>query len=409
MTAAPRGPLSGFRVIDFTTMVAGPLGTQIMGDFGADVIKVESLLGEDGRRLGAGRYRGSSTTYFAGMHRNKRTISLDLARPQGRAVMLKLLDGADVLVQAVKPGTMEKWGLGYNEFLKDRFPKLVVCRITGFGDTGPLGGLMGYDPLAQAYSGVLSMNGPADGDPMRLGVSAVDASTGLYAAIGILTALHERNASGRGQLVDLCLLDAAYTLMHPFTVHALMAGVRPKRMGSRHPDTVPTDVYPTLDGLVMVCILNDRQFVKLCEICGLEEIGRDPRYLTSQNRGQHAEFLFDAFRAAFASQKKHDIAMRLLRAGVPAAPVLDVNEALAHPHVADHGMIVEGEHGYRAVGNPIKLRRTPATLRHVPPVLGEHSREILAEIGFTEAEIGALLDADVVRAGGSRQDGKRET
>ncbi|MSP89854.1 MAG: CoA transferase [Alphaproteobacteria bacterium] len=181
-----------------------------------------------------------------------------------------------------------------------------------------------------------------------------------------------------------------------------MAGVRPKRMGSRHPDTVPTDLYPTLDGLVMVCILNDRQFVKLCEICGLDELCRDPRYLTSQNRGKHAEFLCGAFRAAFASQKKHDIAMRLLRAGVPAAPVLDVNEALAHPHVADHAMIVEGEHGYRAVGNPIKLQRTPATLRHVPPVLGEHSREILAEIGFTEAEIGALLDAKVVRADGSR-------
>ncbi|MFO1188932.1 MAG: CaiB/BaiF CoA-transferase family protein [Alphaproteobacteria bacterium] len=397
-TVAP-GSLSGFRIIDFTTMVAGPLCAQIMGDFGADVIKVESIHGEDGRRLGAGRYRGDSTAYYAGMHRNKRTISLDLARPEGRDVMLELLKDADVLIQAVKPGTMEKWGLGYDEVLKERFPKLVVCRITGFGDKGTMGGLIGYDPLAQAYSGVLSMNGPADGDPMRLGVSAVDASTGLYAAIGVLTALHERNASGRGQLVDICLLDAAYTLMHPFTVHALMAGVRPKRMGSRHPDTVPTDLYPTLDGAVMVCILNDRQFVKLCEICGLGEIGSDPRYLTSQNRGQHAEFLFGAFRAAFAGQRKHDIAMRLLRAGVPAAPVLDVNEALAHPHVAEHEMVMEGEHGYRAIGNPIKLQRTPPRLHRVPPTLGEHSREILREIGMPEDKITALLDAGVVSAG----------
>lgn len=405
MAAVLPGALPGIRVIDFTTMVAGPLAAQILGDFGADVIKVESIHGEDGRRLGAGRYREDSTTYFAGMHRNKRAIGLDLAQPAGREVMLGLLADADVLIQAVKPGTMEKWGLGYDSDLKGRFPKLVVCRITGFGEKGTLGGLMGYDPLAQAYSGVLSMNGPADGDAMRLGVSAVDAATGLYAAIGILTALHERNASGEGQCIDLCLLDAAYTLMHPFTVHALMAGVKPRRMGSRHPDTVPTDLYPTVDGAVMICILNDRQFVKLCEICGLDEIGADPRYRTSQNRGRHAEFLFGAFRASLATRRKHEIAMRLLRAGVPAAPVLDVNEALAHPHVAEHEMVMEGAHGYRAVGNPLKLRRTPAALRRVPPKLGEHTRDILREAGLSDDRIDALAAAGVVSVG---RQGKQE-
>jgi len=382
------GALAGLKVIDLTRVLGGPYCTMILSDHGAEVIKVEPPQGDETRDWGP-PFQDGDASYFIGVNRNKRSIALDLSRSEGRAVLLRLLEGADVLIENFRPGGMEKWGLDHVRDLAPRFPRLIHCRVSGFGAEGPLGGLPGYDAILQAMTGLMSINGDATTGPMRMGTPVVDLATGLYCAIGILMALHERQHSGRGQYLDMTLHDCGMALLHPQAANFFLNGKRPMPLGNPHPNLAPYDKFRTRTGEIFIAIGNDRQFRKLCELAGRPEMAADPRFLRNADRLANRAALTAAFEAVFAGQDGVAVADRLLRNGVPAGPVLPVDEALAAPQTAARRMVTELG-GYRGLATPVKLSRTPGGTRRPPPRFAEHGDEVLAEHGFTEAEIAAL-------------------
>ena len=302
------------------------------------------------------------------MNRNKRGMALDLSLPAGQEPLRALLADADVLVENFKPGTLEKWGLGY-ETLSQAFPKLIHCRVSGFGADGPLGGLPGYDACAQAMCGLMSVNGEADGEATRVGLPVVDMVTGLNAAVAVLLALNERARSGLGQFLDITLYDCALSLLHPHAPNYFYSGKTPARSGNAHPNIAPYETLPTASGPIFLAVGNNRQFAQLATALGAPELARDPRYAANADRLANRQSLRDALSALLATHEAAALADRLLRAGVPAAAVQTVDQALAHPHTRHRGMLLE-QGDYRGVGSPIKLSRTPARLRRLPPALG---------------------------------------
>jgi formyl-CoA transferase len=386
--------LSGLRVIDLTRVLGGPYCTQILGDHGADVIKVEPPQGDETRGWGP-PFKGDAASYFIGVNRNKRGLVLDLAHPQGQQVLLALLETADVLVENFKTGTLEKWGLGYEQTLARRFPRLIHCRVSGFGADGPLGGNPGYDAVVQAMAGLMSINGEPDQTPLRIGTPVVDLGTGLYAAIGILMALAERARSGRGQFLETTLYDSAIALLHPHSANWFLSGKTPQRTGNAHPNITPYDVFPTRTKAIFVAIGNDRQFTRLVTMLERPALAQDARFRSNKDRNENRatlrvileELLADIDGAAFAEQ--------LLAEGVPCGPVRDVPDALTHAHTRHRDMVMEAD-GYRGTGTPIKFSRTPGSLRHLPPALGEASRAVLAEAGIGRDEIERLIADGVV-------------
>src|SRR5271165_656099 len=273
--AEAEGALAGLKVVDLSRVLGGPFCTQILGDHGADVLKVEPPVGDETRTWGP-PFQDGTAAYFIGVNRNKRGIVLDLTSEEGRMALLGLLEGADVMIENFKTGTLEKWGIG-GEALRERFPRLIHCRISGFGADGPLGGMPGYDAAIQAMSGLMSVNGePApEGGPTRIGVPVVDLVTGLNACIGILMALHERESSGRGQLVEAALFDCAISLLHPHLANYFLAGTEPKRYGNAHPNVVPYDTFATRTTPLFLAVGNNGQFRKLCEQLGCPELAQD--------------------------------------------------------------------------------------------------------------------------------------
>ncbi len=382
------GALAGIKVVDLTRVLGGPYCTMILSDHGAEVIKIEPPQGDEVRDWGPPFHDGDAS-YFIGINRNKHAISLDIGKPAGREVLLRLLDGADVLTENFKPGAMEKWGLGYHEVLSHRFPGLIHCRISGFGGDGPLGGLPGYDAILQAMTGLMSVNGDANTGPMRLGTAVVDMGTGLYSAIGILMALHERKASGRGQYLDMTLYDCGMALLHPQAANYFLNGKRPAGTGNPHPNLVPYDKYPTRTCEIFIASGNNGQFRKLCEQIGRPELADDPRFANNGERNVNRHALGAELAAAFARQDGNELANRLIRNGVPAGPVLPVDEATAAPHTAHRDMVTELD-WYKGLGTPIKLSRTPGGTRRPPPRFGQDGAAVLAKHGYSKAEIAAL-------------------
>ncbi len=391
---APQGALTGLKVIDLTRVLGGPYCTMILSDHGAEVIKIEPPQGDEVRDWGP-PFQDGDSSYFIGVNRNKRSIALDIGKPEGRAVLLRLLEGADVLIENFKPGGMEKWGLGYERDLAPRFPALIHCRISGFGADGPLGGLPGYDAVLQAMTGLMSINGDPSTGPLRMGTPVVDLGTGLYAAVGILMALHARTQSGHGQYVDMTLHDCALALLHPQAANFFLNGRRPAPLGNPHPNLAPYEKYRTRTCEIFIAIGNDGQFGKLCALVGRPAMATDPRFLRNADRLANRAAMMAAFQAVFAGLDGHAIADRLLRGGVPAGPVLAVDEALAAPHTATRRMVTECD-GYRGLGTPIKLSRTPGGTRRRPPRFAEHGEEVLAQHGFTPDEIAALKASGVL-------------
>ncbi|GAB4226769.1 MAG: CoA transferase [Methyloligellaceae bacterium] len=363
-----RGALSGLKVIDLTRVLAGPFCTQILADHGADVLKVESPEGDETRRWGP-PFVGDASAYFMNVNRNKRGIILNLREQEGRDALTGLLEGADVLVENFKPGTLDKWGFGRNA-LEQRYPRLVHCCISGFGETGPYGGMPGYDAAIQAMSGLMSINGEPDGPPLRIGAPVVDMVTGLNAAIGILMALHERSSSGKGQYVDAALFDGALSILHPYSANFLYTGKIPERTGSAHPNITPYDTFATGDGPIFLAVGSDQQFRKLCEMIARPDLAKDERFTSNASRTRHRAALKRELEAALAAFRVEPLAEELIRAGVPCAPVLNLQQALYHPQAKHRNMVWE-EGEYRGVGNPIRLSRTPARFRRPPPELGE--------------------------------------
>jgi formyl-CoA transferase len=395
VSAAGPGALDGILVIDLTRVLGGPYCTQILGDHGAEIVKVEPPQGDETRDWGPPFDESGDASYFLGVNRNKRSLGLDLAQPAGREVLLRLLAGADVLIENFKPGSMEKWGLGYEAVLAERFPCLVHCRISGFGADGPMGGLPGYDAVIQAMAGMFSINGTEESGPTRIGIPLVDLGTGLYAAIAVLMALLERQRSGRGQLIDMTLYDAGVALMHPHLANHVLSGRTPALTGNAHPNICPYDKFPTATVEIFLAVGNDRAFQRLCAELDAPELGRDPRFAANALRLANRAALTEALRARLAGRDGEALCERLLAAGVPAGPVRDVAQVWADAHTRHRAMALAAA-DYRGAGLPIKLGRTPGRLRHRPPRFGADGRALLGEAGFDQAEIDDLIAAGVV-------------
>ncbi|MCX7567867.1 CoA transferase [Sulfitobacter sp. F26169L] len=390
MSTANTGALKGLKVIDLSRVLGGPFAGQILGDHGADVIKIEPPMGDETRAWGP-PFHEDTASYFIGINRNKRALALDLRHEDGQQVLMRLLEDADVLLENFKTGTLEKWGIGYDT-LSVRFPKLIHCRVSGFGADGPLGGMPGYDAILQAMGGLMSVNGTEETGPTRVGLPVVDMVTGLNAVQGILLALHHRSTSGKGQFVEAALFDSALSLLHPHAANYTMSGNLPRRTGNDHPNISPYSTYATRDRPIYLSVGNDRQFARLCEVIGAPDIASDPLFVSNGLRVKNRTELRGALEAVLAGFDGADLADRLITAGVPAGPVLDVGEALAHPHTAHREMTVSIDE-YRGLGAPVKATATPASFRRKPPKFAQHRSEILAEAGFSEVEI-AKLTAD---------------
>lgn len=388
------GALAGLKVIDLTRVLGGPYCTMILGDHGAEIIKLEPPQGDEVRDWGPPFLDGDAS-YFIGVNRNKQSVGLDLAKPAGRAVLLRLLESADILIENFKPGSMEKWGLGYEEVLSKKFPRLIHCRVSGFGATGPLGGAPGYDAIVQAVVGLMSINGTATSGPTRMGTPIVDLGTGLYSAIAILMAVNERHGSGLGQYLDMTLHDCGMALLHPHAANHLLNGKRPVATGNPHPNLAPYSTFKTKTCDIFMGVGNDVAFRKLCEFLGLPELAKDPLFATNGARVVNREALTKLLDDRFAIEDGFELCPRMLAAGLPAGPVTHVDQALAAEHTAHREMVTElGD--FRALGTPIKMSRTPGGTRSVPPKFGQDTAAVLAANGFSAEEIEALQADGIV-------------
>ena len=391
-----KGALEGLKVIDLSRVLGGPYCSQALADHGAEVIKLEPLSGDETRGWGP-PFEGADASYFRGVNRNKQGIAVDLSRPEGIELLMCLLEGADVLIENFKPGTLKRWGIDYSEVLSLRFPGLIHCAISGFGGDGPLGGLPGYDAAIQAMAGLMSVNGEADSGPLRIGLPIVDMVTGLNALAGVLLALNERHRSGLGQSLDITLYDCGVSLLHPHVPNYLASGKTPQLTGNAHPNIAPYDSYCTGTERIFLAVGNDGQFAKLCKQLGADDVLEDPRFVNNGTRLGNRDALKQALETHLARHDGAALAQQLIRAGVPCGAIATVDTVVAHPHTAHRGMLVDIGDDYRGIGSPVKLSRTPATYRSAPPTLGQNTREVLEGLGLDEQVIEKLYATGIVR------------
>ena len=388
------GALAGLKVVDLTRVLGGPYCTQILADHGATVIKVEPPQGDEVRDWGP-PFHDDDASYFIGLNRNKRSLGLDLTQPQGREVLFELLQEADVLIENLKPGTMERWDLGYEAVLAQRFPRLIHCRISGYGSDGPLGGYPGYDAIIQATAGWFSVNGAPESGPTRIGVAMVDMGTGLYSAIAVLMALQERQRSGKGQYIDMTLYDCAVSLMHPHVINYYLSDKVPGLTGNAHPNISPYDRYRTKTVDIFLGAGNNRAFQRLCKVLNNPALAADERFSSNSLRVINRSELTQALEALLATRDGEQVCNELLQAGVPAGPVLDTAQVMHSGHTQHRQMVAELD-WYKCTGIPIKFSRTPGSIRSTPPKFGEHGRALLAEHGFDEQQIDKLIELGVL-------------
>lgn len=386
--------LDGLRVVDVSRVIAGPYCAQMLSDHGAQVIKVEPPLGDETRLLGP-PFIGESAAYYYGFNRNKEAIALDLTKPDAREVLLRLLDGADVLIENFLAGTMEGWGLGYREVLADRFPRLIYCRVTGFGLDGPLGKLPGYDAVLQAMGGLMSVNGHPDTGTTRVGVPIIDLTTGMSTTIAVLLAIVERERSGKGQYVETALYDSALSLLHPHASNYFASGRPPQLTGSAHPNIATYDKFAVDGSEIFLGMVNDGQFEKFCKVLDREDLFRDPRFVNNTERLKHRVVLRQELEKALAGRDAATLCAELMKAGVPAGPVHSVPQAVDHPHTKARDMSVEID-GYRGLGVLARLSRTPGKARTAPPKFAQHTDEVLRRFGYSDAQIAALRQSGAV-------------
>ena len=448
--------LNGIKILDLTRVLGGPYATQILADHGAEVIKIESKIGDEVRAWGP-PFINDMASYFINVNRNKKSIAIDLTKQEGKEIILELLKKSDIIIENFKTGTMEKWGLGYEEVLREKFPKLIHCRISGFGAKGPLGGAPGYDAIVQAMTGMMSVNGHADGGDVRIGAPVVDMGTGLYSTIGILMALQEREKSGLGQFLDMSLYDSALALMHPHTGNYFLSKKPGKATGNAHPNISPYDKFKTATNEIFMGIGNDAGFIRLCKALDLDHLAKDERFLTNgdrvKNRIELTKYLEDALsnvdgvefsekllsagvpagpvrnieealnhlakderfltngdrvknrieltkylEDALSKVDGVEFSEKLLSAGVPAGPVRNIEEALNHPQTKEREMTISKE-DYKGVSSPIKFSRSKAVgVKHKPPFIGEHTREVFRGNRYSEDRLHRLFENDIIFA-----------
>jgi crotonobetainyl-CoA:carnitine CoA-transferase CaiB-like acyl-CoA transferase len=387
------GPLEGLLVLDLSRILSGPYCTQILGDLGARVIKVERPgAGDDTRRWGP-PWVGSSAAYFQSANRNKESVALDLKTASGREAALRLARRADVAVENFRPGTAEALGLGYARLAEEN-PRLIYASISGFGQTGPYRELPGYDAIAQGMGGMMAITGEPEGAPVRAGVAIADIGAGMWAAIGILAALRAREATGRGQYVDVSLVDGQIAWLTYVASNYFATGELPRRLGSAHPNIVPYQAMPAADGFIMLAVGNDDLWRRFCAAIDWPELADDPRYATNPDRVGNRDRLLPQLEARLRTRGMSDWLERFRRAGVPAGPIHDMARIESDPQVQAREMVVSLPHPevgeVRLTGIPVKLSATPGAVRSAPPLLGQHTDAVLAEIGYTPEEIAAM-------------------
>ncbi len=396
----PQGALQGLRVLDLTRILAGPLCTMMLGDMGADVIKVEPPgAGDDTRSWGPPFAEGESA-YYLGVNRNKRSITLNMAVKSGQEVLAGLIRKADVLVENFKVGTLEKWGFG-NDWLEAHAPRVVRCSITGYGSTGPKAGLPGYDFILQAESGLMSICGEPDGTPMKYGVAIVDICTGMLACNTILAALNARHATGRGQHVEVSLFDTGLAMLANVAANHLVSGRDAGRFGNGHPNIVPYTAYPTRDDMIAVAVGNDGQFAKFAAVLGHAEWAADQRFAKNPDRVMNRDVLDDLIKAELKREGAESWIAKLTAAGIPCGRINSVAQALAAPHAIARDMVTTVEHpaagSVKMLGIPFRFSDTPASIRRAPPLLGQHTEAVLREeLGFSDTRINALRAEKVI-------------
>ena len=386
-----QGALAGIRVVDLSRVLAGPMCAQMLGDHGASVIKVEPPAGDDTRTLGPPFDEKGDAAYFTALNRGKQCISLDLSNAAGREVLMRLLADADVLVENFLPGTLEKWGIGYDQ-LALRFPRLVHCSISGFGADGPLGGLPGYDAVLQAMCGLMSINGEPASGPTRIGVPLVDHLTAYTALSAILLALHSRHTSGKGQHVEATLFDAALSLLVPHAANYFQSDKVPGLLGSAHPNIAPYDRFSCQDGEIFLGIMNRGQFDRFCTVVDAPQLASDARFTDNASRLAHRDALRVAIETVFQRWPRQALCDALMQAGVPAGPVNSVAEAFAQPHAAHRQMAV-AQGGYRGIGLPVRLADTPGTPGARPHAFNADAATVLADAGYSSQEVQGLVAA----------------
>jgi len=401
------GPLAGVRVLDLTRVLAGPWATQLLADFGADVIKVEAPRGgDDTRQWGPPWLKDASgeptreSAYYLSANRGKRSVTLDLANAEGARLARELARGCDVLVENFKVGGLAKYGLGYAE-LSALHPQLIYCAISGFGQDGPDAARPGYDAMIQGMGGLMSVTGVPDGEPgagpLKVGVAVADLMAGMYAATAILGALYERASSGRGQYIDLALLDTQIGWLANQNLNFLLSGVAPQRHGSAHPNITPYQAFATADGFLMLAVGNDRQFASFCSAAGLAEMGADARFADNAARVAHRAELVARIGAALKARTTAAWITSLSAAGVPCGPINDIAQAFAEPQARHRQLRLDLPHpagSVPAVRNPVRYSRSALEYRRAPPLLGEHTHEVLGErLGLTTAELTRLRAA----------------
>lgn len=391
--------LADIRVLDFSRVLAGPYCSMLLADFGAQVIKVESLEGDDTRKWGPPWLEGESA-YYLSTNRNKRSLTLDLKQPAGQALSRKLADKADIVIENFKVGAMARFGLDY-ETLSLSNPGLIYCSITGYGQTGPKRLQTGYDFIIQAEGGIMSVSGPVDGSPSKVGVAIVDVTAGLFASHAILAALHHRQVTGEGQYIDVALLDSQLGWLVNVAQNYLVSGEAPSRYGNAHPNIVPYEVFQTSDGYLALGVGNDKQFQALCAAAQRQELSADVRFQTNPARVANRKALIPILQAVFVGRRTSEWLALCNELGIPAGPIQDVPSALNDPQASARQMVQEVRRAdgqsVRLVGPVAKLSKTPAQIFCAPPRLGEHSREILEqELQLSAAEIDKLIAEKVI-------------
>lgn len=394
------GALDDLLVLDLSRILSGPFATMTLADLGAEVIKVEQPGSGDDTRQWGPPFQGEVAAYYLAVNRNKRSIAVDLKTAEGTEIVRKLALKADVLVENFRPGTAERLGLGFDELSRAN-PGLIYASISGYGQTGPDAARPGYDAIAQARSGIMSVTGEADGPPVRVGISSADIAAGMWATVGILAALHEKQRTGLGQWVDISLLDGSVAWLTYVASGYFASGDVPPRYGSAHPTIAPYQAFASSDGFVMVAVGNDGLWRRFAAAIGREDLIADELFATNSSRVDNRKTLIPQLEAVLATRTTEEWVRVLSAAGVPVGPIQTVDQALADPQVVARGMVVEMQHPtaglLKTVNCPIRLTRTPVSIRNAPPSLGQDTDKILSDLGIAKNETAALHQTGVVQ------------